>query len=213
MLNRQISPPFTDIRCHGNHCLLDNPSANGHSAGTMSSTIITINYLFRNPSGTLVSCPPVQAKGTKCLLSLFILMVPYKFLLNFTRSHHQMPIQLIDTALQFCLPSSWISGASPSACKFCLFRYLWSTLPASACKFSMDLATDVYIPEDYVKSRPRPNRSVQKRDGRVSFNDIETANQKKFQLPADKNMMISTSTSHSVSSSFKEDILFSYFNP
>jgi hypothetical protein len=78
----------------------------------------------------------------------------------------------------------------------------------------MDLAMDVYIPEDYVRRRYKPNMSTQKRDGRVSFDDIEAAAEKKFQLPAgDKNMMISASTSHSRSSSFKEDILFNYFNP
>jgi len=79
----------------------------------------------------------------------------------------------------------------------------------------MDLAMDVYIPEDYVRRRYKQNMSMQKRDGRVSFNDIVAANEKKFQLPSgDKMMTISASTSHShSSSSFKEDILFNYFNP
>jgi len=48
----------------------------------------------------------------------------------------------------------------------------------------MDLAMDVYIPEDYVRRRYKPNMSKQKQDGRVFFNDIEAADEKKFQLPA-----------------------------
>jgi len=73
----------------------------------------------------------------------------------------------------------------------------------------MDLAMDVYIPEDYVRRRRyRPNVSVQKRD-----DGVKAADEKKFQLPGDKNKMIAASTSYSLSSSFKEDILFSCFNP
>lgn len=77
----------------------------------------------------------------------------------------------------------------------------------------MDLAMDVYIPEDYVRSRYKSNMSMQKRDGLVSFKDLKTADEKKFQLPDDRNMMISTSASDSRISSFKEDILFKYFTP
>lgn len=79
----------------------------------------------------------------------------------------------------------------------------------------MDLAMDVYIPEDYVRSRYKykSSMSMQKRDGLVSFKDNETADEKKFQLQGDKNTMISSSISDSCISSFKEHILFNYFTP
>ena len=79
----------------------------------------------------------------------------------------------------------------------------------------MDLAMDVYIPEDYVRSRYKykSNMSMQKRNDLVSFKDIKTADEKKFQRPGDKNMMISTAISDSLINSFKENILFNYFTP
>lgn len=78
----------------------------------------------------------------------------------------------------------------------------------------MDLAMNVYIPEDYVRRRYQPNMSTQKRDDGVSFDNIEAVDEKKLQLPlGHKNMMISSSTGHSRSGSFKEDILLKYFNP
>ena len=77
----------------------------------------------------------------------------------------------------------------------------------------MDLAMDVYIPEDYVRRRCKANISMEKRDAPLSFNDMEAAGEKKFQLLGNKNMMISASTSHNNSNSFKEDIIFNYFNP
>jgi len=77
----------------------------------------------------------------------------------------------------------------------------------------MDLAMDVYIPEDYVRRRCKPNISMQKLDGRLSFNDMEAAAEKKFHLLGNTNMMFSASISHSNSSSFNEDIIFNYFNP
>ena len=89
---------------------------------------------------------------------------------------------------------------------------------------------DVYIPEDYVKSRYNRNTSMQNRDGRVCSNDIkEAVDEKKLLPPDNKNklssssvltMSSSTSSSHSHSgsnfggcSSFKEDILLSCFTP
>ena len=79
----------------------------------------------------------------------------------------------------------------------------------------MDLAMDVYIPEDYVRSRHNPNMSMPKQadhaHARVfNFNDIKDADEKK----CEKITMISASsaTSYSRSSSFKDDILFNYFS-
>ena len=81
----------------------------------------------------------------------------------------------------------------------------------------MDLAMDVYIPEDYVRSRYNPNMSMQKQadhaHARVSnFNDIKATDEKKCQLQSNKIVMIFASNGHSRSNSFKEDILFNYFN-
>ena len=79
----------------------------------------------------------------------------------------------------------------------------------------MDLAMDVYIPEDYVRSRYNPNMSMHKQadHARVSFNDIKVTDEKKCQLQSNKIVMIFASNAHSRSNSFKEDILFNYFNP
>ena len=102
----------------------------------------------------------------------------------------------------------------------------------------MDLATDVYIPEDYVKSRYKRKASMQnekkmlspdeknKLPGHVSLHDIKAVDEKKL-LPQDKknelpssalkNMMCTSATSsHSGfgdCNNFKEDILFKFFTP
>jgi hypothetical protein len=83
----------------------------------------------------------------------------------------------------------------------------------------MDLAMDVYIAEDYVRSRYKQNMLLQKRDSSISLNENKGADDK-F-LPGDKNklpssalkIVMSTCTSTSRSSSFIEDIFLNCFAP
>ena len=75
----------------------------------------------------------------------------------------------------------------------------------------MDLAMDVYIPEDYV--RTRYNQKMKQADGRASLNDdVQASDDKKWQQLGTKIVMNFALTGHSRSSSFKDDILFNYFS-
>lgn len=52
-----------------------------------------------------------------------------------------------------------------------------------------------------------------KQDDRVSFNNIEVTDEKKFQIPRHWNMLIFVNTNDSRNNMFKKDILFNYFGP
>ena len=83
---------------------------------------------------------------------------------------------------------------------------------------------DVYIIEDYVRSRYMSNMSMQKRDGRVCLqNDIkEAVDEKKLLSPDDNNKLPAASSTSALkirmpatytSNSFIEDILLNCFAP
>lgn len=69
---------------------------------------------------------------------------------------------------------------------------------------------DVYISEDYVRSRYKRKISMQNRDGQ---NDIKVVDEKKVIPPDDKNIAGSSRSSVEDCSKFKEDILFKNFTP